>query len=774
MLFIIFSYSRVAEAITREKIGVLYSYKNVDTYKINDIIGFHEAWKSFLETFEGTYLNYQFLCNISSDTKIEDLGVNIIFFPLAVDIDQNEADFLNNFLKSGGKVIISSGIGPTSESLKNFLYEYGISIKNNEILKTTLNLKFVNNENLYELSTGNFYSDFNLIGSTKRIAAKWRETNQIAIGGKKDFVFIGYNWGYNTDKNYDINILLKAINFFWVDFASRLTREITKNEYESITKTINALREEADLVIQVANQLDLPVPKLALLRHFDDGINYLKDFNSNYLFGDHLLARESAETAKNKFAIVYSLGIPQRKVEVRAIWLDRGTIVATKNPNGLRKLIKNIARTGFNIIFFETINAGYPIYPSKLLLQNPLVQEWDPLQVAIETAHANGIELHSWVWTFAVGNTRHNLLIDKPVQYPGPIIAAKGRSWALAGIDGQLRIEMQPETWLSPANKKACNFLKELFSELVKNYDIDGLQFDYIRFPFQKQYSQTGFDFITKSAFFEATERLPLLEGPVNKIWREWKVKLISDFVKDTAQLLKSIKPDLKISAAVFALDRSLRLQLIQQDWESWITNKWIDAVYPFYYSFTKDEIRKKIALAKKITNDRGIIIPGFNLRVLNIGELAERIRITRNTGVLGVALFAEEHLDNSKRELLKNGPFRESATFIPYNKPYTACLKLLDEFSDIIDRFTTNRNYSILADSETRKEVYYLTKDLRNDFLNFTPDNINEIEKKLINLQLKIQSWLSLEKYLNREQRVLYISSYLDQIRTLLNYMRE
>ena len=64
------------------------------------------------------------------------------------------------------------------------------------------------------------------------------------------------------------------------------------------------------------------------------------------------------------------------------------------------------------------------------------------------------------------------------------------------------------------------------------------------------------------------------------------------------------------------------------------------------------------------------------------------------------------------------------------------------------------------------------MTQDLKNDFRNYTPDKALEIERKLNDLRLKVKSWLSLEKYLNREQRATYITSYIDQIGTLLKYM--
>jgi len=763
----------LSEANAYEKIGVLYSYKNVETYNGNNIVGFQQLWKSFLETFEGTNLDYQFICNITPETKVTDLETNIIFFPLAIDIDQNEQIFLKDFLNSGGKLIISSGIGPISDSLKVFLAEQGINVSENIVARNELRLKYSTDEILFRLPVGNFYSVFDVSGSTKKIIARWKETNQPVVAGSNNTVYIGYSWGQDVDRSNDIATFLKTIDYVWNNISLNITRKISKEEFKKIMKEINALRAEANLVIQISEQLDLSVPKYLLKKHFNDALDFFNDFNSNYLSGNHKLAREYAVSAKNEFSLVYSSGIPVRKVEVRAIWLDRGSIVSCKDAVELRNLIKNLSRIGFNVIFFETVNAGYPIYPSRLLPQNPLIKDWDPLRVAIDAAHVYGMELHAWVWTFAVGNTRHNLLVNKPIEYPGPVISTKGRGWALAGQDGQLRVEMQPETWVSPANKKACKFLQELFSEIVTNYDVDGFQFDYVRFPFQKTYSQVGFDFVSKNAFIGATGRAPAITGNGNRIWRDWKAALVSDFVRETSLKLRKIKPNIKISAAVFAIDRTLRMQLIQQDWETWLVNRWIDVVYPFYYSYTKEEIKTKLLREREMINDKGIIIPAFNLRVLGLGELAERITQSRNAGVLGIALFAAEHLDSIKSNLLKSGPFREKTIFTPYNKPILACQKLLDEFNSIIEKFALTKKLSVLSESQIQKEVYYLTQDLKKDLNNYSPDRANEIERKLTDLQIKVKDWLSLEKYLDRDQRAMYISSYLDQVKILLNYVK-
>ena len=103
--------------------------------------------------------------------------------------------------------------------------------------------------------------------------------------------------------------------------------------------------------------------------------------------------------------------------EIRAMWLDRGTIVRAGSEKQLAKIFDRLAAAGINTVFFETVNAGYPIYPSQVAPQlNPLVKGWDPLASGVKLAHDRGMELHAWVWTFAAGNRRHNTLINLPAD----------------------------------------------------------------------------------------------------------------------------------------------------------------------------------------------------------------------------------------------------------------------------------------------------------------------------------------------------------------------
>ena len=117
--------------------------------------------------------------------------------------------------------------------------------------------------------------------------------------------------------------------------------------------------------------------------------------------------------------------------EIRAIWLDRGTIVKTRSEKDLAKLFDRMEKAGINTVFFETVNSGYTVYPSRIApQQNPLIRNWDPLKAAVKLAHERDMELHAWVWTFATVNQRHNTILNLPKEDLGPILS-RYPDWAI-------------------------------------------------------------------------------------------------------------------------------------------------------------------------------------------------------------------------------------------------------------------------------------------------------------------------------------------------------
>lgn len=380
--------------------------------------------------------------------------------------------------------------------------------------------------------------------------------------------------------------------------------------------------------------------------------------------------------------------VPGTKVEGRAIWLDRGSIVESGSPDGLRKLIRRIAASGLNVIFFETVNAGYPIYPSRFLAQNPQTLGWDPLAVAVDEAHKQGIELHAWVWVFAVGNTRHNKILGQPDSFPGPILSkSELASEAMLGKNGERVLSKQYEYWLSPASFKARRFLIDLFSEITANYRVDGLQLDYIRYPFQKPDSPMGLESFAQGRFQAETGlSLSAPNEYTSRAWAAWKAFQVTTFVKELSESLKRINPELKISAAVFPLPRYNRMTMIQQDWETWVRNGWVDILSPMAYSRSSRSLERLVQYIHNVSDDKVLVYPGLSLSKLNAVELLDTLEICRKTGVMGTTLFAVAQLDSDKQALLKTGPYKQRETLPPHRSPLSSSIEMVSEVQGVIN----------------------------------------------------------------------------------------
>jgi uncharacterized lipoprotein YddW (UPF0748 family) len=355
---------------------------------------------------------------------------------------------------------------------------------------------------------------------------------------------------------------------------------------------------------------------------------------------------------------------PYAQAEIRAIWLDRGTIVAAGSAPQLATLFDQLAAAGINTVFFETVNAGYPIYPSRVApQQNPLTSTWDPLQAAVELAHQRGMTLHAWVWVFAVGNQRHNRILNLPNDYLGPVLT-QHPDWAGYDNRGNPIPRGQDKPFLDPANPEVRSYLTQLMTEIVTEYGVDGLHLDYIRYPFQDPGANRtyGYGEVSRWRFHSITGVDPLAvmarpdaaASPNQRAqqqvlwarWTEYRIQQVNSFVETLAQTLRRQRPDLILSAAVFAKPEPERLAKIQQDWGTWARNGDIDWVV--LMSYAEDTSRfEQLITPWLVAEDFGaaLVLPGIRILDRSRPEVIDQLQVTRDLPTPGYALFATADL---------------------------------------------------------------------------------------------------------------------------------
>ncbi|MGM0602550.1 MAG: glycoside hydrolase family 10 protein [Bacillota bacterium] len=408
-------------------------------------------------------------------------------------------------------------------------------------------------------------------------------------------------------------------------------------------------------------------------------------------------------------------------VQFRAFWLDNGTTAAAGGREGIVELLNMAEMANFNAVIPEVFFKGKTIIPdNELFIQDERFETWteDPLEVIIEEAKKRNMEVHAWVWVFNE-NTHGE---------PG-IILQEHPEWASRDKNGNI-VTYHNSSWLSPSRADVREFLIKRFSYLAKNYDLAGINLDYIRFP-EEYRASYGFDENTAALFEETTGINPfeIKSGSSESAqWNKFRESLITQMVEETSAELKNIDSELKISADVIPGREEARYRALQ-NWSLWLKEGYLDFVLPMTY--TENLFSE---LSKWVEEDTEVldypIYPGISVFKLSPGQVIEQVDEINNLNREGMSLFAAAHLSEEHYRLLGEGSFREKAQ-LPYRDRAGAEKKILDMIKSRI-------NIILEKEGENNKSNNFLD-DLNGnlgseqEFLNYLKNlNIDSGSKKL------------------------------------------
>ena len=271
---------------------------------------------------------------------------------------------------------------------------------------------------------------------------------------------------------------------------------------------------------------------------------------------------------------------PELPHELRGVWITRFAFASRADLEGV---IDRAASAHFNAVFVQIRGEGDAYYnsayePWARRLTGTLGRDpgWDPLQVAIDRAHAHGMQLHayfnvfaSWPATSAVPmaeGAHQHALYDHP-------------EWLAVQTNGQ-----NGDTeyrWLSPGIPAVRAFNTAVARDLLTKYAVDGLHLDRIRVP-GPDYSH---DSVTNAAFTSAKT------VNVSLTWADFMRAQVSQQVADIHAALLEVRPTAKLSAAVWGIYKPLPgcttsqgYADFYQDSLGWLAAGSIDAIAPMVY----------------------------------------------------------------------------------------------------------------------------------------------------------------------------------------------
>lgn len=141
----------------------------------------------------------------------------------------------------------------------------------------------------------------------------------------------------------------------------------------------------------------------------------------------------------------------------------------------------SVARTNYlNIIFPEVRKAGdaYYISATEPFASNVAPGYTDPLADIIAKAHDTSggkqyIEVHAWIVPYRVW-------VDSLGTPPAGHVLSEHPEWQSQTNTGATSDGSQ---YIDPGHPGVLNYLIDVVTEIVQNYDVDGIHFDYFRYP---------------------------------------------------------------------------------------------------------------------------------------------------------------------------------------------------------------------------------------------------------------------------------------------------
>ena len=327
--------------------------------------------------------------------------------------------------------------------------------------------------------------------------------------------------------------------------------------------------------------------------------------------------------------------------------LDWPTTKAT-NASGIErqkeelcKILDQLQACHINTVVLQTRLRGSVIYPSKIepwdvILTGQYDRDpgYDPLAFAIEETHRRGMELHAWLVTVPAFKIE---------------VARKMGKRSLLRTHPELLRKHGEQYYLDPGLPGSAEYLVSLCREIVSRYDVDGIHFDYIRYPEQAETFSDGASYRKYGKW---------------KDKRTWRLDNITRIVRMSYEAIKELKPWVRVSCSPVGKYNDMSRYsargwsaygAVYQDAQGWLSEGIMDMLLPMMY-FQGDHFYPFAADWQEHTNGR-TVAPGLGIYFLSPKEkdwewgiIQRELCYLRHIGLGGQAYFRSRFLtDNTK-----------------------------------------------------------------------------------------------------------------------------
>ncbi len=356
------------------------------------------------------------------------------------------------------------------------------------------------------------------------------------------------------------------------------------------------------------------------------------------------------------FSSVQGQNIPPKR-EFRGAWVATVANIDFPSRPGLSNedlkrewsgIVRDLDSAGFNAVLVQVRPAGDAFYKSRIAPWSKYLSgrqglapedNFDPMDFMVAEAHAHHLEFHAWLnpYRASMDTVTENLAQPHPYrEHP---------DW-FTHYGGKL--------YFNPALPEVRSYITEVVTEIVMNYEVDGIHFDDYFYP----YPAGAEKFDDTKAFQDYGYGSGTLEN--------WRRENVDKLISQVSAMLKAVAPQVKFGVSPFGVWRNREKDPelgsatragincyddLYADVRLWLEKGWIDYVAPQLYwhiGFAVADYEILLDWWRNNAFGRMVFAGQAAYKVGNNpeepwqkkGELTKQVRLNRKTAGIGGSVF--------------------------------------------------------------------------------------------------------------------------------------
>ena len=321
--------------------------------------------------------------------------------------------------------------------------------------------------------------------------------------------------------------------------------------------------------------------------------------------------------------------------EYRAFWVDAWG-AGFRSAAEVNTLTNDLRRGKFNTVIPQVRRRGDAFYNSDFEPKNSSVSpsSFDPLADLVAKCHdarfGQRIEVHAWMVTYHIWQGS-----NAPTAASHPLNLHP--DWLLEDFHGNKLIGN--EWTFDPGHPDVQRYTYNVAMDIVTSYDVDGLNFDYIRYSSDHE----GYNPVTVARF---NRRFGRTGKPAasDTDWKQFRRDQVTGLLRKVYLNAIAVKPNFKISADTVTwspgptslaswYSSSAAWNDVLQDWRGWLEEGILDLAIPMAYfdqagAYTPAWTNWNDFTKNHQYNRHAIIGPGLYLN--SVADAIAQMRCTR------------------------------------------------------------------------------------------------------------------------------------------------